>query len=83
MSQDDYTELPIYWEDLPEGARVDLWITLRDEEQSSIVLEDVKSASRWKGWWSIDYLMLHMRATALIPAQEVLMFSVVQHPPAP
>ena len=79
--KDDCAELPIHWEDMPEGSTVDLWVTPRDDDRDTFVLADIRSAVRYQGWWKIDYLMHDMRATALIPASEVFMFSVVENWP--
>jgi len=75
----DYLELPLYLDNYDEGATVNLWIHTTDGKP--IVLKDVNADPvRYQGWWSIGHAITDsVRATALIPADLVRYFVVLDH----
>lgn len=77
MAMDDYLELPLYIDDLPEGRIIDLWV-MKDHQKVIGVFKNVTSCLRYKGWWSIDHKHSWMSMTALVPADEVVYFNIVE-----
>lgn len=74
---DDYLELFLYLDDLPDGKAIDIW-AMKDHQHIIGVFKDCTSCLRYKGWWSITHKYAWMEMTARIPVDEVVYFNVIE-----
>ena len=77
MRNDDYLELEALSDyDEDEDEPIALWAY--DNDGNTIVLRNVSSAVRYRGWWSISHCIAeHIPAIAYIPAESIKYFDLL------
>lgn len=74
---DDYLELPLYLEDIPENRVSDVWVMGKDSKIIG-VFKNVDSCIRYKGWWTIGHEYIGLRMTSAIPSELALYFNILE-----
>lgn len=75
---DILTELPLMLEYMDEGTAFDVWVVFIDRRE--VLLHNVTSAVRYRGWWTIDHEWLNRRASAYFEDARISHFRVLERP---